>query len=95
MREDIRTPWPWFVRQFDGDEWPEKRISVGPHGIAVMISPRYAGSEVLADAHLIASAPELLEACENLLNYLETEDMRPLNMNLARAAIKKAYGEES
>lgn len=47
-----------------------------------------------ANARLMAAAPELLEALENLLRYLETDDMRDLDMNKARAAIAKATGEE-
>lgn len=35
------------VRKFDGEEWPEKRVSIGDKqsGLSVMISPRYADLE--------------------------------------------------
>jgi hypothetical protein len=46
-----------------------------------------------SDKSLISAAPELLEACESMLFYLDTEDMRNLNLNKVRAAIAKAYGE--
>lgn len=48
-----------------------------------------------ADAHLIAAAPELLEALENLLKVHEGEGGTQHNAaDMARAAIAKAKGEE-
>ena len=48
-----------------------------------------------ADARLIAAAPDLLEALENLADYIDERagdnDCRPLEN--ARAAIRKAKGE--
>ena len=41
------------------------------------------------------SNAELLEALQMLLAYVETEDMRPLNLNKVRAAIAKALGEQA
>lgn len=53
-----------------------------------------------ADARLIAAAPELLEALENLVGLCEAGDgseeyhrHEPQEMKDARAAIKKARGE--
>jgi hypothetical protein len=44
----------------------------------------------VADAHLIAAAPDMLEALEECLLYLNNNETR----DLARAAIKKARGEK-
>ena len=61
------TAGEWKIREIKGDSWPDNRISIGPEddhkATAVAISPRYAEREqMLADAHLIAAAPELYEA---------------------------------
>ena len=48
-----------------------------------------------ADARLIAAAPELLEALENLLKVHEGEGGTQYNAaDIARSAIAKAKGEE-
>lgn len=93
------TPGPWMVRKWSGDEWPDRRISVGPEsdGIAtaVCISPRYC-SETQAedDARLIAAAPELLEVLMEIINeggkFVMTADIH----RKARSAIVKALGED-
>jgi len=44
-------------------------------------------------ANLIEAAPDMLEALDNLMYYLETDDMKYLDLNKARAAIAKAKGE--
>lgn len=52
--------------------------------------------ELDRNAHLVAAAPELLEALGNLLSYAEDAasdaDERPGCINQARAAIAKARG---
>ena len=49
----------------------------------------------MADARLIAAAPDLLEALENLLKVHEGEGGTQYNSaDMARAAIAKAKGEE-
>jgi len=105
-RDQKWTPGPWFVRQWEGDEWPEKRITVGPEdgrsSTAVMISPRYPPDHVIDDANLVAAAPDLVEALETLIE--ETTDVRGIDDRMeeiycpeayaeARAALAKAYGE--
>ena len=80
------TPGPWTV----GDDtqfmnqveiWPAIGCAYG------------SGPEVIANAHLIAAAPDLLEALQMVLDYLNTGDMRPLDLRKASAAITKARGE--
>ncbi len=93
------TPGPWtvtdvdtqyaraFVQMSDGSE-----IS-GSDGV------REVESLSIADAHLIAAAPELLAACQRALAYIEYLD--PVNTSspsgivvLLRAAIANAEGRE-
>ena len=61
------TEGPWEVRIWDGEDWPEKRISVGATdgGHSVCVSPRYRWN--LEDFNLIAAAPDLYEALDALV----------------------------
>jgi hypothetical protein len=71
LRETLEaaTPGPWEARVWghDTDEWPDSRVSVGTtrgHGEAVVINPRYGErAQDLANARLIALAPELAALC--------------------------------
>ncbi len=93
------TPGPWIVGiKLDGYGWPTYRIRDMKH-------PRgesgYA-EEVAANAHLIAAAPELLEACRAALaelhkaNPYDRRDVRfPSEAEQAISqAIHKATGGE-
>ena len=65
MTHFLKTPGPWGVRFFDGDEWPEKRVSIGGGGHCVAISPRYGiCDEYMPNYHMLAAAPELYEALQ-------------------------------
>ena len=94
------TPGPW-VAEYDeyGDE-----IWFGGRGCGTWtIGPAYIGGDGLtqegqermaADARLIAAAPELLEALDNLLKVIDGEGgTKPNACEMARAAIAKAIGE--
>lgn len=48
--------------------------------------------ETQANAHLIASAPELLEACKSALSSLLDADWKDNSLDLLRQAITKAEG---
>jgi len=95
----MHTEGKWEIRKWDGDEWPDKRISVGPPGIAVVISPRYESVNAMDDMHLIAAAPNLLEALEELryqsMNLCTGKPARCFDETISRvdAAIAKAKGE--
>ena len=52
------------------------------------------GYPVNANTHLIAAAPDLLEACKDLLNALPSATTHPA-IKAARAAIAKAKGEHT
>lgn len=94
------TSGPWEVRVWEGDEWPEKRVSVASEDGAIMISPRYESENLMHDAQLISAAPDLLEA----IIELKRQAMAVLNGNPARCfdetiarvdkAINKALAEQ-
>lgn len=97
MSEFKGTPGPWLVRKWNGNEWPDRRITVGPEadGIAtaVCISPRYCDDEQMeADARLISAAPDLLEALKYARRFLSVKDHDTAYVD---AAIAKALGKES
>lgn len=46
------------------------------------------------DAHLIAAAPELLEALEEIIGNGRDAELDSFTVQIARAAIAKAKGEE-
>ena len=81
------TPGPWCANQdcieIDGPEGPRDVT------LAVVLQPDNAA----ADARLIAAAPDLLAACEELLVYLgDWDDMENDTCAAARKAIAKAKG---
>ena len=95
------TPGPWVARKTGGAGWP------GQIGWAIDFNEIQ--EQVVdfvyeeADAHLIAAAPELLEALSDALadfdNWAAHEDNYPHEhlvawAEKARAAIAKAKGEE-
>ena len=103
------TPAPWVARMVDSQEWhidaPNGDPTVGHikwTGLAVYGCDDYrqAGSEVSeANARLIASAPELLEAAQQVVARWDTPNWKDARhtgefINLLRAAIAKATGEQ-
>ncbi len=82
------TPSPWtFVQSGTGD-FPIWNVRIGTRGLITL--PATAGMETMdADARLIAAAPELLEALQDLCDTLGECGMT----GKARAAIAKATGE--
>lgn len=75
------------VRRWKGDEWPEKRYSIGKkHGNkeAVAISPRYGKDEdTIAYFKLFSKAPELHDALEHVLElWLSDADPKELEQTI-------------
>ena len=99
-RKKMWTPGPWFSRSWAGEEWPQKRISVGPddgrNAWSVAISPQHADTKkVKANFDLIAVAPELVDVAE-LLRHLADVGRAQLDDDEERqldAVLAKAYGE--
>lgn len=105
------TPGPWKVkRQFIHGREIVPRIVCAPDDdrqcgwIADLIGAPYLGHHsTLANARLIAAAPDLLEACKAALAVLDgsaKDDVEPgapsgAAMNLIAAAIEKATGPDS
>ena len=78
------TPGPWKAEQ-RGDDWG---VWVAHHRV---LSIRQGVIPSAADARLIAAAPELLKALEEMMYY----DDGGYRGDKARAAIAKACGVES
>ena len=70
------TPGPWTIEKnaggFPGSirVWDKNHYMVSDIGIRRNINDHGEGPEELGNAHLIAAAPELLEACEMALDAL-------------------------
>jgi hypothetical protein len=89
------TPAPWTVSELDaGGEVSEYYILIEPN--VAVIERKVAGKDQhdMADARLIASAPDLLEACQWCIALCEEIGATETNAYAsARAAIAKATGE--
>lgn len=98
MSKDTHAPGPWTARH-EPDEGGEYAIQA-KNGIQVALTIGNTRTEA-ANAHLIAAAPELLEALQACMDFLEpmrfdrpSDDARAFELDkLARAAIAKATGE--
>ena len=102
------TPGPWLAQQ---RTWQRGNVSVfapkfgrAPYGACVAFIPCSEGvggaDGALANAHLIAAAPDLLEALQAIVKSLADQDDEGLiehaqQMIDARAAIAKATGEQT
>ena len=84
-------------------EWVNRGTAIwaGDVYVAEVMSMRETATVKLANAKLIASAPELLEALRQLLDYVEdvctvsSDDCHEDHpLNLASKAIKKALGKK-
>lgn len=100
MNEAKHTPGPWMpefgeayrVRaQQDGGQVAIMMNLKGRHGLA----GRRTGNEVAANARLISSAPEMLDALQEIVAAADGSGWAQLDATLAnaRAAIAKATGK--
>ena len=89
------TPGPWVVRGADTYRWQIEHGEVKTATVVARITtPRKGGAEASdANAHLIAAAPDMLEAAEALIHRVAIPHDCPERIALV-AAIKKARGEK-
>lgn len=96
------TKGPWETPGMDADgRWRVICATVNgrrrtvAHACAPYIDHDESGEERDANGHLIAAAPDLLEALEGLVNICTHPKSTKNEMKEARAAIAKAKGDES
>lgn len=91
----------WGVRVTNGEHhvvtFNGKRVKTGVDGICDMVAPKHASRKV-ADAHLIAAAPDLLAALQAAWTAMDRETACGSHLDterhMARKAIAKALGED-
>ena len=89
------SPAPWKASKTDDDEVFVFPTGPWSHAVARLYA-RKDEAERLANAALIAAAPELLEALECLLSFCPAEtEVQDRKVLAARAALRKARGEAS
>jgi hypothetical protein len=88
------TPGPWIADGYNVRVRNGRYIAyTGPSHTPPSEYPKQCAEEDKANARLIAAAPELLEALENLMETCEYGDHNADEYNAAVAAIAKAKGE--
>jgi hypothetical protein len=89
--EKIISSWHIHVGEHQIPVFPYKRIWSNDRSQSGLVTDH----EHLADAHLIAAAPELLEVLQAIISDGMHCDVVPHLHEKARAAIAKAKGEKS
>lgn len=99
MKQNKHTPGPWSVGELDENQFVNVYAADG-YSVAIEVQGEDL-TEAEANAHLIAAAPELLEACETALGVLyphfdDDRDRSPeaFASNKILSAIAKARGGE-
>ncbi len=106
MNDTKHTPGPWFVDRSSmvaGHESAEIRTSDCEQESALVATVYQQYGDVLANAHLISAAPELLKALEACLPWVDEYVCTGLHEGIgdrvasdkARAAIAKARGKDT
>jgi hypothetical protein len=94
------TPGPWEVD--DAGDVHSKHLGYAYSFVAISTGEDYGGYygdnadvdlQKKANAHLIAAAPDLYEALENLLNDPGDDYIKTRHWDAARAALAKARGD--
>lgn len=83
MMSTAHTPGPWFY-----DDSNKSRLIINSEWAAIASIP-YLDAEAVANARLIAAAPNLLAALEHAVETLSAEGF---DVSMLRAAITKATG---
>ncbi|MEB6533242.1 hypothetical protein MXM51_01585 [Pantoea stewartii] len=93
MSEFKGTPGPWSTDRA-GDVFAEGGRNDGQLGIVAGVAGADWSAEDVANANLIAAAPELLEALQDMVESYQYEaSMENPSLLKARAAITKALGQ--
>ena len=99
--EELRiSPAPWKI----GDAIPYRKDHVvytenhrhddgSRHNKVIAICNQYF-EERVADAHLIAAAPNMYQKSYELIDAFDRREMKPEHINALRAALASAAGEE-
>ena len=92
------TPGPWFTCEQVKQPHPHALVGIGngsTHVAYVSVTPANA-FEADANARLIAAAPDLLDACESVIDWWEEHEndgqVIPGHIQACMAAVKKAIG---
>jgi hypothetical protein len=91
--ESQHAPGPWTVEEYGDEESPALVIhSDIDFRICFMATPglRDDPETIEANAHLIAAAPDMLAALQDIIKRNEIQHW--FNLDLARAAVSKATG---
>jgi len=96
MTEAKFTPGPWVVkwRKDNSSIISMGSLTFGPHKQMNMPFEKYWGNDE-ADACLIAAAPDLYKELENLLDACDQLGVSGGNIDIARAVLAKARGENA
>ena len=91
------TPGPWVENALhDGLGWRVESDAAGYPNDGWCVCSELIGPDAAANARLVAAAPELLAALEDILVHPRTDDrsivFMPSSVAKARAAIAKAKG---
>ena len=98
--ETKHTPGPWKMAEIEDDTKNLTHMIVAEYNETLLITyalpPTDIVDEFYANAKLIAAAPELLEACQDALDYFKVvfgEDTHSVLTDTLRNAISKAGAE--
>lgn len=90
------SPGPWTVAKATQHWWEDAQIEAGGYTIAAVYT-NHGGGDSMADAHLIAAAPDLLDAAEAAEQFLMSKARRdPQEIEVVRGladAAATARGE--
>ena len=98
QQETTHTPGPWFYNPYRfliGQQDPTLPNDIKKLPVALLALVHSIGETTLADANLMAAAPEMLAALKSIIEWQDCPVTRPeakelLIRNTARAAIAKA-----
>jgi len=93
MADFSHTPGPWSVVSHDEGEWGESYMILQDGNLMLPVAEMITQE---ADARLIAAAPDMAEALERALTYIERDEEAHGRQfgegNVIRAALARAKG---